>query len=94
LAFGPELSLHPVVQCDLTETLASLVIAGAGVAWLPGLLTHTAVDDGLMARVGAGRWDVDLEVRLYRRRDARVSEPVRTVWQRAARLTEDDAARV
>lgn len=91
--FG-ELSLQPVVQCDLTETLASLVIAGAGVAWLPGLLTHAAVGDGLIVEVGAGRWDVELEVRLYRRRAGRVSEHARTIWERAARLAEDDAARV
>jgi len=83
LSCGTDLALQPAIQCDLTETLYRLVVAGRGVAWLPGLLTQPAVDEGLIVRVGGGRWDVDLEVRLYRRRSSQQGEQARAIWTRA-----------
>ena len=85
-----ELALQSAIQCDLTESLAKLVTAGVGVAWLPGLLAQPAVDRGLMVQVGDGRWGVDLEVRLYRRRNARPSAPVAKIWNRAMQLANSD----
>ncbi len=83
LSCGTDLALQPAIQCDLTETLYRLVVAGRGVAWLPGLLTQPAVDEGLIVRVGGGRWEVDLEVRLYRRRSSQQGEQARAIWTRA-----------
>ena len=89
LSCGDDLALQPVIQCDLTETLYRLVIAGRGMAWLPGLLTQTAVDEGLIVRVGGARWDVDLEVRLYRRRSSQPGEHARMIWARALQRADD-----
>lgn len=83
LSCGDDLALRPVIQCDLTETLYRLVVAGRGVAWLPGLLTQPALDEGLIVRVGGARWDVDLEVRLYRHRNHRPGEHAQTIWTQA-----------
>ena len=88
LSSSGELALQPVMQCDLTETLAELVSAGVGVAWLPGLLTQPAVDSGLIVKVGEGHWDVDLEVRLFRRRSARPRGHVTKIWNRAIHLAD------
>ena len=92
LSCGTDLALQPAIQCDLTETLYRLVVAGRGVAWLPGLLTQPAVDERLIVRVGGGRWDVDLQVRLYRRRGTQTSEPARKIWKKATHLADKAAA--
>jgi len=92
LASGDDLALQPVIQCDLTETLARLVLAGRGIAWLPGLLTQPAVDEGRIVRIGETRWDVELQVRLYRRRGTQVSGPARKIWKKATHLADKAAA--
>jgi len=92
LASGDDLALQPVIQCDLTETLARLVLAGRGIAWLPGLLTQPAVDEGRIVRIGETRWDIKLQVRLYRRRSTQASGPARKIWKKATHLADKAAS--
>ncbi|MGB8712743.1 MAG: LysR family transcriptional regulator [Onishia taeanensis] len=62
----------------LTESIQSsnvkeLVCLGHGLGWLPERVARDALATGQLMRAGASHWDISLEVRLYRHREARQS---------------------
>lgn len=89
LTAGRTLHLRPVVQSDLTSALATLVRAGAGVGWLPGLLAGPLAEAGVLDRLGDPRLHADLEIRLHRRRTKRMTRQAAAVWERAERFALD-----
>jgi DNA-binding transcriptional LysR family regulator len=89
LTAGRTLNLRPVVQSDLTSALATLVCAGVGVGWLPGLLAEPAAEAGVVDRLDDPLLYVELEIRLHRRRTKRMTRQTAAVWERAERFAID-----
>lgn len=79
LASAPT-QLRSVVQCDLSSALAGLVRAGVGVGWLPQLVAQPDLDAGTVAEIGGSTYAAELEIRLLRSRNRRLSETGRRVW--------------
>ena len=67
-----------VMECDMADVLRNLVLAGAGVAWLPGC----SVAPG-MAAVGGGLWDVEVQTLAFRER-GRGGPALERLWGRLA----------
>ncbi len=51
-----------------TANIKELVKQGYGLGWLPQRVAQRALDSGELVLAGPARWNVPLEVRLYRRR--------------------------
>lgn len=83
---APPVWLKPVFTSHLAIALKTMVGQGRGVGWIPASL---AGDDlhpkGGLVRAGDGRWDVAVEIRLFRPR-ARQSERAEDFW---AALTQE-----
>lgn len=85
LRHRPPLTLRPVFTSHLSVVLRTMARDGRGVAWLPLSLVEDDLAAGLLARLGDGRWDVAVDVRLYRPR-ARQSPAAEALWSRATGL--------
>lgn len=70
--------LRPVVQSDLTATLAGLVGDGVGIAWLPEIIA--AENQAITLLDGAS---TELEIRLYRT-EKPLSGPAADVWRQVS----------
>ncbi|MDY7117187.1 LysR family transcriptional regulator [Halomonas sp. SSL-5] len=57
--------LHESIQ---SGNIRELVGLGYGLGWLPERSVRDALDAGTLVRAGDARWEVPLEIRLYRRR--------------------------
>jgi DNA-binding transcriptional LysR family regulator len=83
---APPVWLKPVFTSHLAIALKTMVGQGRGVGWIPASL---AADDlhpkGGLVRAGDERWDVAVEIRLFRPR-ARQSERAEDFW---AALTQE-----
>ncbi|MFC3285314.1 LysR family transcriptional regulator [Litchfieldella rifensis] len=67
LARQPEASHFNVVNESIqTTNIKELVGLGYGIGWLPQRVVQRALDSGHLVRAGDTRWDVPLEIRLYR----------------------------
>lgn len=78
----PTLHLEPVMQSDLTATLAAMVTTGFGVGWLPESLAGQGV-----SQIGDASLTAELEIRLYRLRGGAASPAVDAVWRTAGELS-------
>lgn len=78
--------LRPVVQSDLTAALAELVFSGAGVGWLPRLLSAKAAGAGIAVSLPGLAWEARLEVRLFRNRRRGAGGRAELLWRRAVEL--------
>jgi LysR family transcriptional regulator, hypochlorite-specific transcription factor HypT len=58
--------LTPSLTSHLAATLAPMVRAGHGVAWLPQTLVADDQAHGRLVRAGSARFDIPVEVRLFR----------------------------
>ncbi|MEQ6917483.1 LysR family transcriptional regulator [Halomonas aquatica] len=58
--------LHESIQ---SGNIRELVCLGYGLGWLPERTVREALAEGTLVRAGDARWEVPLEIRLYRRRD-------------------------
>lgn len=86
LMIDQRLCLRPVVQTDLTSSLADLVLAGIGVGWLPETLTTASASGGAVVEVGDRTWSTNLEIRLYRRGGQHSNPQTAELWTRARTL--------
>ena len=66
----------------LAATLATLARDGHGVAWLPLTLAAEDLDRGRLVRAGADRFDIPVDIRLFRSA-GRLSEEAEIVWNGA-----------
>lgn len=73
---------HPVFTSH-TLVLARMARDGKGLAWLPLSIVADDLEQGGLVRVGGTRWDIPVDVRLYRPR-ARQSRPAETFWALSA----------
>lgn len=69
----------PVFTARLASTLLSSAMQGLGVAWVPRGLLDAETGHGLV-RAGPERWDIALEIKLYRPA-ATASEAIETLWR-------------
>lgn len=74
--FRPVFTSHTLV-------LARMAKDGKGLAWLPLSIIGDDLDQGALVRVGGARWDIAVDVRLYRPR-ARQSHSAEAFWKLAA----------
>ena len=72
-------NLLPLNENTQSASVKALVKQGFGMGWLPQRMTEKSEQFGSLVRAGDERWDVPLEIRLIRLRDAR-SEDLITLW--------------
>jgi DNA-binding transcriptional LysR family regulator len=63
----------------MAEGLKMMALDGHGIAFLPESAVTREVGQGLLARASAaGKWEIEMEIRLYRERpsDARPGKPI------------------
>lgn len=63
----------------LAATLATMARDGHGVAWLPLTLAAEDLDRGRLVRAGSDRYDIPVEIRLFRSAGRR-SEAADDLW--------------
>lgn len=80
----PPLALKPVFTSHLSVVLRTMARDGRGVAWLPLSLVADDLSIGALVRLGEGRWDIPVDILLYRPR-ARQSPTAEAFWSRAGR---------
>lgn len=75
--------LNESIQCGSIRELVGL---GYGLGWLPGRSVQAALKAGQLVTAGDSRWEVPLEIRLYRRRETR-NRAVDALWRAATPLS-------
>lgn len=73
-------NLLPLNENTQSASIKALVKQGFGMGWLPQRMTEKSEQFGTLVRAGDERWDVPLEIRLIRRRDAR-SNDLLALWK-------------
>lgn len=71
--------LQTVYENSMAGALRIRARDGAGVAWLPNSLVAPDIENGLLIRTGRPEWDVDLEIRLYRKLE-HSNHLTRSIW--------------
>ncbi len=74
---APAMQLH--YESDMAEVLKKLVLEGEGLAWLPKSTITTELANGDLVPAGPARWNLKVELRVYRDSSNR-SELVETLW--------------
>ncbi|MBI43394.1 LysR family transcriptional regulator [Marinobacter lutaoensis] len=73
-------NLLPLNENTQSASIKALVKQGFGMGWLPQRMTERSEQFGRLVRAGDERWDVPLEIRLIRLREAR-SDDLLTLWK-------------
>lgn len=73
-------NLLPLNENTQSASIKALVKQGFGMGWLPQRMMEKSEQFGSLVRAGDEHWDVPLEIRLIRLRDAR-SEELITLWK-------------
>jgi DNA-binding transcriptional LysR family regulator len=74
-----KLSADTVFTAHLATVLKTMALGGRGVAWLPTSLIEEDLNEGRLIKAGIRKWDVDVEIRLFRKLKAE-SEIAETLW--------------
>lgn len=82
---------HVVFTAHLASVLRSMVLDGRGIAWLPRSLVEEDLAAGRLVPAADAPWNVDLDIRLYRQREA-VGRAAEAFWD-AARTTAGSVTR-
>jgi len=90
-ALGRILRQQVFVRCDVNQVftahhavlLKAMVLQGRGAAWLPQSLVAQELADGRLVAAADARWQVPVEVRLYRQH-AELTPSAERLWQRLA----------
>lgn len=72
--------LLPLNENTQSASIKALVKQGFGMGWLPQRMTGKSEQFGRLVRAGGEHWDVPLEIRLIRLRDAR-SDDLINLWE-------------
>jgi LysR family transcriptional regulator, hypochlorite-specific transcription factor HypT len=70
---------HIVFTAHHAELLKTMVLEGRGIAWLPRSLIDEDLKSGRLQVAGSPRWQVPLDIRLFRRR-ATQSDATEAFW--------------
>jgi DNA-binding transcriptional LysR family regulator len=73
-------NLLPLNENTQSSSIKALVKQGFGMGWLPRRMSEKSEQFGSLVRAGDERWDVPLEIRLIRLRDAR-SPDLLNLWK-------------
>jgi DNA-binding transcriptional LysR family regulator len=76
------LNLMPVFTSHAALVLAGMARNGQGLAWLPSSMVAADLDKGALVRAGDERWDIEIDVKLYRPR-GRQSASAEAFWRTA-----------
>ncbi len=74
-------TMRPLNENTQSASVKALVKQGFGMGWLPKRMTEKSEQFGALMRAGDERWDVPLDIRLIRLRDAR-SEDLIHLWDK------------
>ncbi len=77
--------LETVFVSHLAGVLKSMVADGRGMAWLPASHVAEELAAGRFIRAGPERWDLDVEITLYRPRDP-LPGPAEALWRVAEQV--------
>ncbi|WP_163575804.1 LysR substrate-binding domain-containing protein [Halomonas faecis] len=82
------LRLRTVYETAMAEGLKGMVLQGVGLAWIPDFCIREELNSGRLVRAGDEKWDVPLEIRLYR--CSLVHKPgVEKLWRQMMKLPRD-----
>ncbi|MGM0783081.1 MAG: LysR substrate-binding domain-containing protein [Pseudomonadota bacterium] len=82
------LRLRTVYETAMAEGLKGMVLQGVGLAWIPDFCIREELNCGRLVRAGDEKWDVPLEIRLYR--CSLVHKPgVEKLWRQMMKLPRD-----
>ena len=82
------LRLRTVYETAMAEGLKGMVLQGVGLAWIPDFCIREELNSGRLVRAGDAKWDVPLEIRLYR--CSLVHKPgVEKLWRQMMKLPRD-----
>lgn len=76
------LAVRTVFTAHLASVLRTMVLDGRGLAWLPRTLIADDLATGRLVSAGADKWQVALDIRLYRDR-AVISPSAQSFWEAA-----------
>lgn len=71
-----------VFTAHLASVLRSMALDGRGIAWLPRTLIEDDLAEGTLVAAADAAWTVQLEIRLYRKREA-AGRTAEAFWQAA-----------
>lgn len=60
------MNLRTIYETAMAEGLKGMVLQGVGLAWIPDFCIRAELNNGTLVRAGSKKWDVPLEIRLYR----------------------------
>ncbi|WP_334134712.1 LysR substrate-binding domain-containing protein, partial [Tepidimonas sp.] len=84
---GAGVHLQRVYETDMAESLKAMAIEGHGVAFLPTSAVQPALADGRLVPASAdARWQVQLDIRLYRARGDRLKPVAQRFWDDVRQL--------
>lgn len=83
------LNLNTVYENGMATGLKAMAVSGQGVTWLPQGLMPDEWKRGILVRAGAEKYDIDVEIRIYRSQRFR-SDYVERFWRRASTLATKD----
>jgi DNA-binding transcriptional LysR family regulator len=72
-------ALRPVFRSHMASVLLTMAREGRGISWAPLSLAGADLKDGRLAAAGDERWNVPIEIRIFRPR-ARRSHGVEAFW--------------
>ncbi|PMR74974.1 LysR substrate-binding domain-containing protein [Billgrantia endophytica] len=82
------LRLRTVYETAMAEGLKGMVLQGVGLAWIPDFCIREELNSGRLVRAGDEKWNVPLEIRLYR--CSLVHKPgVEKLWRQMMKLPRD-----
>ncbi|MEC9483178.1 MAG: LysR substrate-binding domain-containing protein [Halomonas sp.] len=82
------LRLKTVYETAMAEGLKGMALQGVGMAWIPDFCIREELAAGRLVRAGETKWDIPLEVRLYR--CSLVHKPgVERLWRQMMKLPRD-----
>lgn len=82
------LRLRTIYETAMAEGLKGMVLQGVGLAWIPDFCIRDELKNGRLVRAGDDKWDVPLEIRLYR--CSLVHKPgVEKLWRQMMKLPRD-----
>lgn len=82
------LRLRTVYETAMAEGLKGMALQGVGMAWIPDFCIHDELASGRLVRAGDKRWDIPLDICLYR--CSLVHKPeVERLWRQLQKLPSD-----
>lgn len=61
-----ELATQVVLTAHLATVLKTMALEARGIAWLPASLIQAELAEGTLLPVGEGRWNAEVEIRVFR----------------------------